>query len=72
MVVIVKIVFNSSPLIFLARLGFIEEVIKYFENDSLYLPTIVADEIAVKSDQTNVSIKHLIESHHLDVKEVKF
>ncbi len=64
-------VFNSSPLIFLARLGFLEEVIKYFENDNLYLPTVVADEIAVKSDQASVSIKHLIESHQLDVKDIK-
>lgn len=67
-----KIVFNSSPLIFLARLGLIEEVINHFENDNLYLPKIVAEEIAVKSDQANVSIKHLIESHHLDVKNVKW
>jgi predicted nucleic acid-binding protein len=67
----VKIVFNSSPLIFLARLGFIEDVIKYFDNDNLYLPTVVADEIAVKTDQASISIKHLIESHQLDVKNVK-
>jgi predicted nucleic acid-binding protein len=52
-------------------LGFIEDVIKYFDNDNLYLPTVVADEIAVKTDQASTSIKHLIESHQLDVKNVK-
>ncbi len=65
------IVFNSSPLIFLARLGFLENVIHYFENDKLYLPSVVADEIAVKSDQPSISVKHLIESHQLYVKNVK-
>lgn len=52
-----KLVFNSSPLIFLARLGFIENVIEHFENYNLYLPTAVANEVAVKSDQASISIK---------------
>jgi len=66
----VKIVFNSSPLIFLARLDMITDVIEYFDPDNLYFPTAVADEIAVKSDQASISIGHLIERHRLEVKEI--
>jgi len=66
----VTIVFNSSPLIFLSRLGLMAKVIETFANDKLYLPTAVADEIAVKSDQTSISIRHLIESHRLEVKDI--
>lgn len=70
MVIIVKLVFNSSPLIFLARLGFIENVIEHFENYNLYLPTAVANEVAVKSDQASISIKRVIESQQLEVQNI--
>jgi len=70
MVIIVKLVFNSSPLIFLARLGLIENVIEHFENYNLYLPTAVANEVAVKSDQASISIKRLIESQQLEVQNI--
>jgi len=66
----VKLVFNSSPLIFLARLGFIENVIEHFENYNLYLPTAVANEVAVKSDQASISIKRVIESQQLEVQNI--
>jgi predicted nucleic acid-binding protein len=64
----VKIVFNSSPLIFLARLDFL---VKFIESsDNFYLPKSVADEIEVKQDQPSLHIKSLIESRQIEVREV--
>jgi predicted nucleic acid-binding protein len=64
----VKIVCNSSPLIFLARLGFLNKVV--LSSDSFYLPQFVADEIGTKQDEANALVKKLVKSHKLEVKNI--
>ena len=44
-----KIVFNSSPLIFLSQLGFLEKFLD--SNDNFYLPATVQQEINAKQDR---------------------
>ena len=66
MVTGMNIVMNSSPLIFLARLGFLEKVVYTFEN--IYLPQFVVDEIGVKQDEASVAAKAYIDSHRIHVK----
>lgn len=63
-----KIVFNSSPLIFLARLDFLGKFIE--SSDDFYLPKSVADEIEAKQDKPSLYIKTLIESRQIEVREV--
>jgi hypothetical protein len=48
MVISMKIVFNSSPLIFLSQLGFLEKFL--YSNDNFYLPATVQQEINAKQD----------------------
>ena len=43
-----KIVFNSSPLLFLSRLGFLEKFLD--SDDNFYLPVTVQQEINAKQD----------------------
>lgn len=64
------IVFNTSPLIFLARLGWLKDFILSQEND-YYLPQAVAVEIQAKTDQAGVEIAQLIHSGRLQVKQTK-
>jgi predicted nucleic acid-binding protein len=64
-----EIIFDSSPLIFLARLDFLEAALNLFETVSL--PKAVADEIYAKHDQARRSIQVLIESHKLEIKETR-
>lgn len=61
MVAVVKIVFNSSPLIFLARLGFLEIFIN--SANEFYLPMFVSDEISAKQDQASQQVKDLIDTN---------
>lgn len=63
-----KIVLNSSPLIFLARLYFLEKFLE--SSDDFYLPKSVSDEIEAKQDQPSSYIRTLIDSRHIEVKEV--
>ena len=49
-----KIVFNSSPLIFLARLNFLDKFLS--ESNNFYLPEVVSEEINAKPDETSASI----------------
>ncbi|MDJ0511173.1 MAG: DUF3368 domain-containing protein [Crocosphaera sp.] len=58
-----KIVFNSSPLIFLARLDFLDKFID--GTAEFYCPEWVREEINDKSDVASKSINHLIESNRL-------
>lgn len=48
MVISMKIVFNSYPLIFLSQLGFLEKSLD--SNDNFYLPATVQQEINAKQD----------------------
>jgi predicted nucleic acid-binding protein len=64
-----KIVFNSSPLIFLSRLDFLE---KFIHNDhQFYLPSGVQLEISAKQDRYSDDINRLILNHQLVVKEIR-
>ena len=65
-----KVVFNSSPLIFLARLNVIEKVLELFHY--CYLPQAVVSEVSFKEDEAALYIKKLIDSSRLKVLEVKF
>lgn len=58
-----KIVFNSSPLIFLARLDFLDKFID--GTAEFFCPEWVREEINDKSDVASQSINRLIESNRL-------
>jgi predicted nucleic acid-binding protein len=62
----VKIVFNSSPLIFLACLGFLQTFID--SATEFYLPIFVGDEISAKTDRASQKVKGLIDAHKLVVR----
>ncbi len=68
MVTSVKIVFNSSPLIFMARLELLGKFIE--SSGDFYLPKSVVDEIEAKQDQPSSDIKSLIDSRRIEVREV--
>lgn len=61
-----KIVFNSSPLIFLARLDFLDKFIE--GTTEFYCPEWVREEINDKSDVASQSINRLIESNQLIIR----
>jgi predicted nucleic acid-binding protein len=62
----VKFVFNSSPLIFLARLNFLETFVD--ASDEFYLPDAVNDEIKAKQDESSEYIQRLINHNRLEVR----
>ncbi|MDJ0675710.1 MAG: hypothetical protein QNJ36_10080 [Calothrix sp. MO_167.B42] len=64
-----KIVFNSSPLIFLARLDFLAIFIE--SGDEFYLPQVVKEEINTKQDEASNYIDRLVANHQLIVQGVK-
>jgi predicted nucleic acid-binding protein len=68
MVSVVKIVFNSSPLIFLARLDFLRRMVD--SADTCYLPPAVLDEIHGKHNHSTMRIEQLMDEHLLQVKSV--
>ncbi|MDM9384107.1 DUF3368 domain-containing protein [Chlorogloeopsis sp. ULAP01] len=53
-----KIVFNSSPLIFLSRLGFLGKFLE--SEDEFYLPSFVSEEIKAKTDEASQQVQVLI------------
>jgi predicted nucleic acid-binding protein len=64
----VKIVFNSSPLIFLSRLDFLELFLQY--DYEFLVPQIVSEEINAKQDEASNSINNLIANNRLTVKQI--
>ena len=64
-----KVVFNSSPLIFLSRLEFLD--IFLYSADDFYLPNFVAEEISAKSDAASQQVKALIDAEKILVKEIQ-
>jgi len=65
---IVKIVFNSSPLIFLARLDYLAT---FFDSaDEFYLPQIVSAEIQAKQDEASEYIQSLIDDNKIEVRTI--
>jgi predicted nucleic acid-binding protein len=64
-----KIVFNSSPLIFLSHLEFLDHFLT--TDDNFYLPQTVEIEINAKHDQSSDDINRLINHQRLYVKDIK-
>lgn len=64
-----KIVFNSSPLIFLACLEFLETFVD--SATDFYLPIFVGDEISAKTDRASQQVKDLINANKLEVRTPK-
>lgn len=64
-----KVVFNSSPLIFLSRLEFLDTFLD--SSNEFYLPAFVAEEISAKSDEVFQQVKALIDSSTIAVREIE-
>ncbi|MDF5733273.1 MAG: DUF3368 domain-containing protein [Rhizonema sp. PD38] len=64
-----KIVFNSSPLIFLVQLGFLNTFVD--SANEFYLPKFVAQEISAKSDKPSQSVQELTDSGKITAKAIK-
>jgi len=64
-----KIVFNSSPLIFLSRLDFLDLFLT-MEAEFL-LPESVKEEISAKQDQSSIHINKLISENKLTLQKVQ-
>jgi predicted nucleic acid-binding protein len=61
-----QIILNSSPLIFLAKLDYLNKFID--SSDDFYIPQSVADEISVKQDPASQTIQSSIASDKLQVR----
>ncbi|AFY34080.1 hypothetical protein [Calothrix sp. PCC 7507] len=64
-----KIVFNSSPLIFLSRLEFLDIFLD--SDDEFYLPKFVAEEISAKFDHSFQQVRALIDSDKILVRKIQ-
>ncbi|MFM5983060.1 MAG: DUF3368 domain-containing protein, partial [Sphaerospermopsis kisseleviana] len=64
-----KIVFNSSPLIFLSRLDFLDLFLTV--EAEFLLPESVKEEISAKQDQSSIHINKLISENKLTVQKVQ-
>ncbi|MEM7594945.1 MAG: PIN domain-containing protein, partial [Cyanobacteria bacterium P01_A01_bin.83] len=63
-----KIVFNSSPLIFMSRLDFLELFLQY--DYQFYVPEIVIKEINAKKDEASNHVNALVANNALIVKQI--
>ncbi|QMS88330.1 DUF3368 domain-containing protein [Nostoc edaphicum CCNP1411] len=61
-----QIILNSSPVIFLAKLSYLNQFIEY--PDDFYIPQSVAEEISAKSDPASQTIQTLIKAGKLQVR----
>lgn len=64
-----KAVFNSSPLIILAKLGLLEMITHIF--NKIEIPKTVLEEIKIKKDKVYNAVASLIESKKLHVEDVE-
>jgi len=64
-----KNVFNSSPLLFLSRLGFLEKFLD--SNDNFYLSVTVQQEINAKQDQSSETLNKLIDQQKLTMLNIQ-
>ena len=64
-----KIVFNSSPFIFLSRLDFLDLFLTV--EAEFLLPESVQEEISAKQDQSSIHINKLISENKLTVQKVQ-
>ena len=63
-----KAVFNTSPLIFLEKLKYLDHVFKVFE---VIIPKSVCDEITAKDDETSKKIIELVHKGYIKVVNVQ-
>ncbi len=63
-----KVVFNSSPLIFLSRLDYLELFLQY--DYEFFVPEVVIEEINAKADEASNSINVLVANNSLSVKPI--
>ncbi|MBM4054231.1 MAG: DUF3368 domain-containing protein [Planctomycetes bacterium] len=64
-----KVVFNTSPIIFLYKLGYLELALNLF--DDIYIPASVFTEISRKEDKLNTLIEVLIQEEAFKQREIK-
>ena len=64
-----KIVFNSSPLIFLSRLDYLDLFLRY--DYQFYVPEVVINEINAKQDKTSQYVNHLVDSNILTIHQTR-
>ena len=64
-----KIIFNSSPLIFLSRLDFLELFLRY--DYQFYVPEVVINEINAKQDEASNSVNRAIDNNRLIIRQIK-
>jgi predicted nucleic acid-binding protein len=62
-----RVVFNTSPLIFLSKLNYLEKALSSF--DSIFIPKTVNEEISSKEDKTKSQINNCIELRQIEIKE---
>jgi len=62
-----RIVFNTSPLIFLTKLSYLEKALSLF--DDIFVPEAVVEEIAARDDEVNSRINQLIVSSDFKIKQ---
>ena len=65
-----QVVLNSSPLIFLAKLGYLNQFVE--SSDNFYIPQSVADEIGAKLDPASQTVQALINSGNFQVWASKY
>jgi predicted nucleic acid-binding protein len=63
-----KIVFNTSPLIFLTRLGMLEDFLA--QADEFYVPQAVPNEILAKQDDASRSLQRLFISQQINIQPI--
>jgi predicted nucleic acid-binding protein len=63
-----KIVFNSSPLIFLSQLDFLELFLQY--DYQFYVPKVVINEINAKQDEASNYVNVVVANNSLIVKQI--
>ena len=63
-----KIVFNSSPLIFLSRLDFLELFLQY--DYQFYVPEVVIKEINAKQDEASKYVNNVVANNGLTIEQI--
>jgi predicted nucleic acid-binding protein len=61
-----QVVLNSSPLIFLSKLGYLNQFTE--SSDNFYIPQSVSNEIRAKSDPASQTVQTLINSGNLQIR----
>lgn len=64
-----KIVFNSSPLIFLSRLDYLDLFLQH--DYQFYVPEVVINEINAKQDEASQYVNRLIDSSSLTIQQTR-